>query len=137
MKKLFLFLLFGISIGALGACSTIVKGSNQPIPFKSNVPGVSIKLLDKNGATVFEGKTPTTITLKTSNGGYFDPAQYTVIASKDGYKTQETVVNWHVSGWYIVGNFVFGGAIGWLVVDPLTGAMYYLDEEVNLDMIKK
>jgi hypothetical protein len=30
-----------------------------------------------------------------------------------------------VSGWYF-GNLAFGGVIGMLIVDPLTGAMYNL-----------
>jgi hypothetical protein len=33
-----------------------------------------------------------------------------------------------INGWY-VGNIVFGGFIGWLIVDPLTGAMWALDTE--------
>ena len=33
-----------------------------------------------------------------------------------------------INGWY-VGNIVFGGFIGWLIVDPLTGAMWTLDTE--------
>jgi hypothetical protein len=39
-------------------------------------------------------------------------------------------VNLHssVSGWYF-GNVVFGGLIGMLIVDPLTGAMYNLTPE--------
>ncbi len=33
-----------------------------------------------------------------------------------------------INGWY-VGNIVFGAFIGWLIVDPLTGAMWALDSE--------
>lgn len=33
-----------------------------------------------------------------------------------------------LSGWYF-GNLVFGGLIGMLIVDPLTGAMYNLKPE--------
>jgi hypothetical protein len=33
-----------------------------------------------------------------------------------------------VSGWYF-GNLLFGGVIGMLIVDPLTGAMYNLTPE--------
>lgn len=36
-----------------------------------------------------------------------------------------------VSGWYVA-NLLFGGLIGLLIVDPLTGAMYNLSpEDVN------
>lgn len=65
---------------------------------------------------------------------YFNPEKYTVVASKDGFKTQTTIIDWHVSGWYWAGNFVIGGLIGYLIIDPITGDMYYLDEEVNLNM---
>jgi hypothetical protein len=37
-------------------------------------------------------------------------------------------VDSRINGWY-VGNIVFGGLIGWLIVDPLTGAMWALDAE--------
>lgn len=30
------------------------------------------------------------------------------------------------NGWYIGGNIVFGGLIGWLAVDPFNGGMYTL-----------
>jgi len=35
--------------------------------------------------------------------------------------------------WYLAGNIVFGGIAGWLIVDPLTGAMWRLSpKEVNV-----
>jgi len=30
-------------------------------------------------------------------------------------------------GWYIGGNLLFGGGMGWLIVDPSTGAMWTLE----------
>lgn len=37
-----------------------------------------------------------------------------------------------VNGWYIGGNFVFGGLIGWLIVDPLNDGMYTISpKETN------
>ena len=134
MKKLFLILTLGLFVGLLSSCATVMRENSQSIPIKVNVDKVDIKLVDKNGQTVFEGQTPTTVNLKTSLNGYFNPQKYTVIASKDGYKTHTSVLDWHVSGWYYVGNLVFGGILGYLIIDPITGDMYYLDEEVNLNM---
>ncbi len=134
MKKLFLILTLGLFVGLLSSCATVMRENSQSIPIKANVDKVDIKLVDKNGQTVFEGQTPTTVNLKTSLNGYFNPQKYTVIASKDGYKTHTSVLDWHVSGWYYVGNLVFGGILGYLIIDPITGNMYYLDEEVNLNM---
>lgn len=135
MKKLFLLLTITVMSGILSACATIMRDNNQTIPIKANVEKVDIKITNKAGEVIFEGTTPTTINLKTSvKGGYFNPEQYTITASKDGFKTQTSVIDWHVSGWYYAGNFIFGGLIGYLIVDPLTGDMYYLDEEVHLNM---
>ena len=134
MKKLFLILTFGIFVGFLSSCATVMRENNQSIPIRANVEDVQIKITDKKGNVVFEGTTPTTINLKTSAGGYFDPQKYKITASKDGFKTQSSVIDWHVSGWYYAGNILIGGLIGYLIIDPLTGDMYYLDEEVNLNL---
>lgn len=60
-------------------------------------------------------------------------------ASKDGYATGFTTIDYHVSNWYWFGNILFGGLIGWFIVDPITGDMYYLDEvaTVNLTPLPK
>mgnify|MGYP005968276799 FL=1 len=135
MKNCFLFLTIGIFAGFLSSCATVMRDNTQTISIKSSVEEVDIKITNKDGEVVFEGQTPTTITLKTAiSGGYFNPEKYTVTASKDGFKTQTTIIDWHVSGWYWAGNFVIGGLIGYLIIDPITGDMYYLDEEVNLNM---
>jgi len=42
------------------------------------------------------------------------------------------------NGWYIAGNIVFGGIIGWFIVDPFSGAMYNLSpESINADLGEK
>ncbi len=112
-----------------------MKDNNQAIPIKTNVEKVDIKITNKAGETVFEGQPLTVIPLKTAaKNGYFTPEKYTIIASKDGFQTQTNIIDWHVSIWYWAGNLVIGGLIGYLIIDPITGDMYYLDEEVNLNM---
>ena len=134
MKKIFLILTVGVFAILLSACATVMRDSNQFVPIKSNVEKVDIKIIDKAGYTVFEGQTPTILSLDASSkSGYFNPEKYTVIASKDGFQTQTTVIDWHVSGWYW-GNVIIGGLLGFLIIDPLTGDMFYLDKEVNLNM---
>ncbi len=132
MKKIFLTI-FGLF---LSSCATVMRDNHQAIPINANIDKVNIKITNKSGITIFEGQTPTTITLKTSESGYFNPEKYIITASKDGYQTQTTVLDWHVSGWYYVGNLVIGGLIGYLIIDPITGDMYYLDEYVQLNMSK-
>ena len=50
--------------------------------------------------------------------------------TKEGYANKELTIVGTMSGWYI-GNILFGGLIGMLAVDPVTGAMYVLPETVN------
>jgi len=38
-----------------------------------------------------------------------------------------------ISGWYW-GNILFGGLIGMLIVDPITGAMYKLPKNTNVSL---
>lgn len=136
MKKLFLFLSLSLCTIALCSCATIMRENSQIVAVKSNVEKVDIRITNRSGELIFEGQTPTTLPLKTSvKGGYFSPEQYTITASKDGFKTQTHVIDWHVSGWYWAGNFVIGGLIGYLIVDPMTGDMFYLDEEANLSLV--
>lgn len=88
----------------------------------------------RSGVTVYSGKTPYTATLARGNG-YFSSGYYNVVIEKEGYRTVQFVVQGSPNGWYIGGNFIFGGLIGWLIVDPLTGAMWTLSPEyINADL---
>lgn len=130
MKKL---LICSVAL-LLASCATIMRDNKDTVAIKSNVEDVDIKILNQDGECIFEGKTPTTTVLKTSQVGYFSPEKYKVIATKNGYKTQMTEIDWHVSTWYIAGNLVFGGLLGYLIIDPISGDMYYLDSEKNINM---
>lgn len=123
----------------LSACATIMRDNSQTIPITSSTDNVDIRIADKSGKVIFEGQTPASVNLKTAAGGYFDPQEYTITASKDGFKNQTTIIDWHVSAWYWAGNMALWGLIGYLIIDPITGDMYYLDEDVHLNMtpIKK
>lgn len=86
---------------------------------------------------VYSGKTPYTATLE-RGAGYFKSARYNVIIEKDGYNSRQLMIDGSPNGWYIGGNFIFGGLIGWLIVDPLTGAMWTLSPEfVTTDLGSK
>jgi hypothetical protein len=68
-----------------------------------------------------------------AGAGYFDGETYKVTYQKDGYAGNSAVLNSGIDGWYW-GNIVFGGLIGMLFVDPITGAMYTLPENVNASL---
>jgi hypothetical protein len=73
--------------------------------------------------------TPVTLTLN-RGAGYFRPQTYTVTLTKDGFAAKKLTFTGTVSGWYI-GNILFGGLIGMLAVDPITGAMYTFPASVS------
>ena len=128
MKKRILLssLVFGLFVSG---CATIVGDRTQLVPIKSEPSGANITITDETGAVVFEGKTPTTVTLEKSDGSYWGGKDYAVKITKDGHEERSIPINSHPNGWYVAGNLLFGGLIGWFIVDPLNGAMYTLSPD--------
>ncbi|MDX1542103.1 MAG: hypothetical protein R3349_11940 [Geminicoccaceae bacterium] len=117
----------------LGGCASIVSDSENTIPISSNPAGAELVITDQTGAEIYRGTTPATVTLDTG-AGYFDGEAYTITMAMNGYAAQTVSLGTELNGWY-VGNIVFGGPIGLLIVDPLTGAMWKLDRKnVSIDL---
>lgn len=114
---------------ACSACATIVGQPTQSIPISSTPSDAAISIVDEAGVEVFKGTTPTSVTLQKSTGKYWGKKSFTVTISKNGFQPQTIPVTASANGWYIAGNFVFGGLIGWFIVDPLNGHMYTLSPE--------
>lgn len=116
------------------SCATIISKSSYPVTINSQPDGATITITDQNGVKVYEGSTPTTVTLK-AGAGFFKGASYTVSFQKPGYAAQTITISKELDMWYI-GNLVFGGLIGLLIVDPLTGAMWKLPSNVNATLVR-
>lgn len=114
---------------ALSGCATIMGSPTQTVPIASTPSDAKVVITDEAGAQVFAGQTPTSVTLNKSTGKYWGKKSFTVTITKPGFKTQTIPVTATANGWYIAGNFVFGGLIGWFAVDPLSGNMYTLSPE--------
>jgi hypothetical protein len=114
---------------ALSGCATIVGHPTQEIPVASTPSEATITIVDEAGAEVFKGTTPTTVTLAKSTGHYWGKKSYTVTIAKDGFKSQSVPITASPNGWYLGGNLVFGGLIGYFAVDPFNGNMYTLSPE--------
>ncbi|MGD2171964.1 MAG: hypothetical protein PVI79_00695 [Gammaproteobacteria bacterium] len=115
-----------MSAAMLGGCATIVGDKTQLIPISSDPDLASIVIVDEKGSQVFRGTTPTTVTLAKSDGSYWGKKSYAVTITKPGYSSQTIPITASANGWYIGGNIIFGGIIGWFIVDPFNGAMYTL-----------
>lgn len=124
--------LFALSTAVLfSSCASIVSKSEYPVSLTSSPSGCKVAV-KKNGMTVYQGLTPSIVTLTASNG-FFQPANYQIEFTKKGSATQIIPITAGIDGWYI-GNLLFGGLIGLIVVDPATGAMWRLPENVSANM---
>jgi hypothetical protein len=118
----------------LSGCATIVGDSKQNVQLNSTPEGAQVTITNQDGKRVSTGETPMSVTLETS-AGYFDGEEYQVTFAKAGFEERTVTVSASPNGWYIAGNLLVGGFIGWLVVDPLTGAMYSLSpDEVSAEL---
>lgn len=102
------------------SCASIVSTSSWPVTFVAKEP-TEFTVRDEAGVARATAKTPMTVILSSSDG-YFDPMNYTV-ESPGCVRRLDARFN----GWY-AGNLLIGGLIGFLIVDPLTGAMWRLPE---------
>lgn len=110
-----------------GGCATIVHSGPRDVPVASTPPGAKVSVYDRDNKLVMTNSTPFTAHLD-SKYGYFKSQQYRLVFDMPGYYRSEVNLKSSVSGWYF-GNLLFGGIIGMLIVDPLTGAMYNLAPE--------
>ena len=109
-------------------CASIVSKSQWPVTINSNPSGANVTIKNKRGMEMHKGATPMTITLP-SSAGFFKPAAYQFAFEKEGYYPASASLSAGMNGWYI-GNIIFGGLIGILIVDPATGAMWKLNDTV-------
>ena len=117
---------------ALSGCASIFNGKTQSVVLTSVPPGATAAVTNRAGESVHTGITPVTLTLN-RGAGYFKAETYTVTLTKEGYAPRQLTISSSVSGWYF-GNILFGGLIGMLAVDPVTGAMYTFPESVSSAM---
>ncbi len=118
-----------LAVLTLSSCATIFSGSKHTFVFNTKPDDAAVSVTDKTGKTIFTGQTPTKVRLK-SGAGYFSPARYTITFTKPGYVTQTIPVDFKINGWYF-GNIFIGGAVGMLIVDPLTGGMWTIKESAK------
>ncbi|EJM09483.1 hypothetical protein PMI22_06085 [Pseudomonas sp. GM21] len=122
------------AILSLHGCASIVGETEYPVAVMSAPEGASFEIRNRSGQIVHTGNAPSTVTLK-SGKGYFSGQTYTLLFKKEGYSDKTVTLDSDISGWYW-GNFLIGGLIGLLIVDPVTGAMYKLPESISADMGK-
>ncbi len=112
----------------LTGCASIVSKTTYPVEVNSVPEAVSFEVKRPSGELICNGVTPQTVDLK-SGAGYFRAGEYVVTFKKEGYEDQTYFLSGELDGWY-VGNILIGGLIGFLIIDPATGAMWSLPESI-------
>lgn len=118
MKNIILLLFIGLS-----GCASIMGNNKVNVKIDSDVSGANYIIKDNDGVEIKRGVTPDNVLLKTSKG-YFSKKHYVITTTKDGYAVENTYLDPELSNWYVLGNLLIGGLVGWVIVDPITGAMY-------------
>jgi hypothetical protein len=126
LRMICMMLVLGAA-AAVSGCATIVHSGPRNIPIASTPKGAKVSIYDRMDSLVMVNTTPFVAPLNTKFG-YFKSQSYRLVFEMPGYNPAEINLNSSVSGWYF-GNLLFGGVIGMLIVDPLTGAMFNLTPE--------
>mgnify|MGYP005835707001 CR=1 FL=1 len=129
-----------VALAAFGGgtgCATVMKGTRQTVSVYASPSGSRVTILDDSGSVVISQQAPCTVRLPRGDG-FFSGARYRVQVEKDGYAPAIVTVYPSLSGWYTVGNLFIGGFFGWLILDPLTGAMWNLHpRSVNASLARE
>ncbi len=147
IKKTSIIFTIFIFIVSFFSCATLVSKSEYPVRISSDPSGVKISIKNRDGIEVYSGITPTTVSLK-AGAGYFKGEEYVVsFTNIVNGKTfiQKAKIQRNLDPWYTVGNagnFILSGVfgiMGWLIIDPASGAMWTLDNlhvDINNDYSK-
>lgn len=114
-------------ISLLPGCASIFSQSNYPILIESNVQGANFVIQNHNGIEIARGETPKMVFLD-SGSGYFRRAKYNIQFSCLGFEPDNKQVIGRMNGWYWPN--IMNGILGYLFVDPATGAMWRLPSRV-------
>ena len=125
-RQMLVMATFG-ACAALAGCATIVHSGPRAISVASSPSGAKVSIYDRSNALVQTNTTPFVARLNTKYR-YFQGQTYRLVFELPGHANAEVKLDSSLSGWYF-GNIIFGGLIGMLIVDPLTGAMYNLTPE--------
>lgn len=125
MKKTLAALLM---LSHLTGCASVFSNSALPVFIDSKPEKAAFVIKNHNGVEVGRGETPATIILE-SGAGYFKGAAYTLRFSKPGYADVAYGLYSRINPWYFTNINILG-----LAVDPATGAMWTLPQEVAADL---
>ena len=116
------------------SCATVLHSGPEPVTITSEPPDAHVTITDlRTRQLLVQANTPVVAPLA-RHVGYMRPARYQVVVEKPGYQPYVILLQAELEKQYF-GNFVAGGPLGFLVIDPLTGAMYVLPSRVHAVLV--
>jgi hypothetical protein len=131
-RKVMMGVVCGIMLCLSMGCASIVSKSKYSIAITSTPEDAAFTIINHEGKKIHTGKTPATVTLRTK-AAFFKGEDYDVTFTKTGFPPVTARIARKLDGWYLWGNLGFGGLIGYLIVDPATGAMWKL-KDLHVDL---
>ncbi len=113
----------------LTSCASIFNRNQKNVAVSSMPSGMTFEVKDRDGKVLQSGTTPATVRLGTGYR-YMKGQAYTFVFRRGSQVVGTTALETRISGWYW-GNFVLGGLPGLLLIDPLTGGMWTMPENVH------
>ncbi|WP_320130291.1 hypothetical protein [uncultured Sphaerochaeta sp.] len=135
MKKTILPISLIFLIVMLTSCATILSDSNYPVTITSAPAEARILITDNTNRLIYTGSTPATVFLNAGNG-FFTRASYTITFEKAGFEPSIYILTSTLDGWYW-GNLLVGGLFGMIIIDPATGSMWKLDQNISMKLNPK
>ena len=120
--------------GLCAGCASICSKSNYDTSITSSPDEAEYLVTDESGSVYNSGKTPATMRLR-SGHGYFTKAKYIIEVKKTGYHSQKINLVATINSAYF-GNIIFEPILGFLVVDPSTGAMWELQNLPHFNLVR-
>jgi hypothetical protein len=128
MKKILLSsVCFTVLIFGSG-CASIMSGTSQNVSIQSEPSDAKTTIFNRKGQAVVTQQTPFITPLKRRE-------KYKLHVEKEGYQPLDATLKKGMNGWYL-GNVVFGGLLGILIIDPATGAMWSYQDPVKAELAK-
>src|SRR3569832_2386376 len=97
-----------------GSASIVGKGGAETLNLSSSPERADVTIADESGHVVYRGSTPTVVNLEKKRG-YFSGKDYMITITKSNNKNQTNKNKTKPNGWYLAGNLLFGGLIGYLI----------------------
>lgn len=109
-------------------CASILSRSTYDVALDTNPTGHEVRVTDRDGRIVHTGTTPVRLPLD-SSAGFFRTESYTIEVLDGERVLAERTLDAGLDGWYF-GNVLFGWFLGFVIVDPITGAMWSFEDDV-------